>query len=132
MKPLNNEQGYSLLEVSIALVIFMIVMLGANSLILSTIKGNQIAQQTTTAYYETQRVIETVRREVQMLPEMADSLVEMGEQVVEGETFTTRYTLYDPDEDSMVDFIKTITVTTEWGEDNRRRSLTTRSTILVP
>lgn len=141
MKLMSNNKAYSLIEVMIALVIFSFLMLGTSSMIVATIRSNQTSQETTTAYYETQRVIETLKEQVNMSPILADQLVSDGEQVEyvyndNGEvTYTIRYLMENPTssgEDVYSDQIKQLTVTAEWNVGSSTRSITTRTLILLP
>lgn len=130
---IKKTEGYSLAEVMVALVIFSIIMLGTASMMISSMQGNVNAQHTTSAYYQTQRVIDDIDFHVQQSPAYADSLVDLGQQQFQDGIYTIRYQMVNIDDETAVTAqIKQLTVTAEWQGTSGSRDVTTESLITVP
>ena len=133
MKQINFKTGHSLLETMVALVIFMIVMMGTISMLLATMNGNQKAQEMTSAYYLTQDLIEEINFEIQRTPNLADTLVTNGLITETRGRYTLEYSMFALPDPTINRHARNFEVTARWSTGtNDPRELTTHTIIYIP
>ncbi len=108
--PISKRNGFSLIEVLIALVILAVGMLALGGMQVVSIKGNSFSQKMTQATVLTQNKLEELRK----LP-FADSSLSIGrhdEGVLSGSRFSRAY-----DVEGISTTLKAVTVTVQWTEE---------------
>ncbi len=146
-KIVHHNDGYSLIEVMIALVIFAIITVGTASMIMASMRANRQAAETTSAYYATQRYIDALQFQVSQSANYADSLVIKTQAATDVDGFdvhlpppgslvdiyTVRIRVFDADTDPQINArIKAIRATAVWVSYGGTRKLTTNSMLEVP
>jgi prepilin-type N-terminal cleavage/methylation domain-containing protein len=107
---LSRKNGFSLIEVLIALVLFAVGMLGVGAMQIGSIKGNSFSQEVTQATVLSQEKLEELKK----MP-FDDSNLSNGhhdEGVLSGSEFTRSY-----DVESTSTTLKAVTVTVQWTEE---------------
>ncbi len=117
--PVSKRNGFSLIEVLIALVLLTVGLLALGGMQIVSIKGNSFSRGVTQATVLAQDKLEELRE----LP-FADSSLSIGrhdEGVLSGSEFSRSY-----DVESLSATLKTVTVTVQWTEEiNHSISLST-------
>ena len=107
---LSRKNGFSLIEVLIALVLFAVGMLGVGAMQIGSIKGNSFSQEVTQATVLSQERLEELRK-----MDFDDSNLSNGhhdEGVLSGSEFSRSY-----DVESTSTTLKAVTVTVQWTEE---------------
>ena len=107
---LSTKNGFSLIEVLIALVLFAVGMLGVGAMQIGSIKGNSFSQEVTQATVLSQERLEELRK-----MDFDDSNLSNGhhdEGVLSGSEFSRSY-----DVESTSTTLKAVTVTVQWTEE---------------
>ena len=122
-----NNNGFTLIEVLIAMVILSIGLLGTASLITGIIRGNKVSNRISTATTCAQDKMEEIRMLGYSGMPTSDTIT------TESYNSITNYSLYKrvafTDVDNPAAGMKTVTVTVFWDSDNSSIEL---KTILVP
>jgi len=108
--PLSNKNGFSLIEVLIALVLFAVGVLGIGAMQIGSIKGNSFSQEVTQATVLSQEKLEELRK-----MDFDDSNLSVGhhdEGVLSGSGFSRSY-----DVGNTSATLRAVTVTVRWTED---------------
>ena len=108
--PGSKRNGFSLIEVLIALVLLTVGLLALGGMQIVSIKGNSFSQQMTQATVLTQSKLEELKK----LP-FADSSLSSGlhdEGILGGSGFSRSY-----DVESVSATLKAVTVTVQWREE---------------
>ena len=125
MRKFINNNGFTLIEVLVAIVILSIGLLGTAALITGIIKGNQVSNRITTATTCAQDMMEEIRR----LGYSGIPCTTPGSPSIESYNSITDYPLYkrvtEVDCISLPSGMKTITVTVYWNSDNSSIELKT-------
>ena len=109
-KLLSKKNGFSLLEILIALVLFAVGMLAIGGMQIGSIKGNSFSQEVTQATVLSQDRLEELRK-----MDFDDSNLSIGhhdEGVLNGSGFSRYY-----DVEIISTTLKAVTVTVRWTED---------------
>jgi len=107
---LSNKNGFSLIEVLIALVLFAVGVLGIGAMQIGSIKGNSFSQEVTQATVLSQEKLEELRK-----MDFDDSNLSVGhhdEGVLSGSGFSRSY-----DVGNTSPTLRAVTVTVRWTED---------------
>ena len=107
---LSKKNGFSLIEVMIALVLFAVGILGIGAMQIGSIKGNSFSQEVTQATVLSQEDLEELRRKP-----FDDSNLSSGhhdEGVLSGSGFSRSY-----DVELISATLKAVTVTVKWREE---------------
>ncbi len=128
----TNKKGYSLIEVMVALVIFMIIVLYTAQMLVASMQSNIQSANTTSAYYISQRFIDKIEHDMELSPDIADSLSLLGPQTFNtgpSEIYAVTWRVYEYDADAIInEMTRAVEVSVAWGT----RSVTTRAIVEIP
>ncbi len=114
MKGLNNQKGFTLLELLIALTILAIGLLGLAGLHIAANKGNVSGFKLSTGTAVAQQRIEELKALSPSSAELsAGNHADDGSATIQGTTYNRSYTIQD---DTPVTGTSTITLTVSWVE----------------
>lgn len=112
MKILDNNRGFTLLEVLVAVVVLSIGLLGMASLTIGVIKGNKFSKRVTTATILAQEKMEETRKLGYAGTPSSDQTVTEDYSSIPSYPFFKRVTLTDVDNPAAG--MKTVVVTVYW------------------
>lgn len=136
MKIFNTTTGYSLVELMVALVIFMIITMFTAGMYIASIHATREAGNTTSAYYFTQRKVDEIEHMILNDASIADSLTNLNPQVEVGgpnDVYTVTWDVYEYDTDTVINAMtRACSVRVEWQSNRSTRHVTTRTIIEIP
>jgi len=106
----SKKNGFSLIEVLIALVLFAVGVLGIGAMQIGSIKGNSFSQEVTQATVLSQEKLEELTR--MDFDDSSLSNGDHGEGLLNGSRFSRSYHVEDTSTS-----LKAVTVTVRWTED---------------
>ena len=118
----DNNSGFTLIEVLVAITILSVGLLGTAALIAGIIRGNQVSNRVTTATTLAQDKMEEIKGVG--LAGAADKTENYGE-ILDYTLYKRTTNVDDVDPDNPVSDMKKITVTVFWDSDNSQVELQT-------